>query len=167
MNAGAYKSDMGYVVSEVKVLTDEEEVITLVNRELDFHYRSSFLQKHKDYIVLEALFKLAKGKKEAILEVIDNRRERRIESQPLNYPSCGSVFRNPEGDFAGRLIEEAGLKGYSIGGAKVSEKHANFIINYNNATSEDIHDLILYVHDQVKEKYGVDLRIEQEFVNWE
>ncbi|MBQ6477352.1 MAG: UDP-N-acetylmuramate dehydrogenase [Bacilli bacterium] len=167
MNAGAYKSDMGYVVSEVKVLTGEEEVITLVNRELNFHYRSSFLQKHKDYIVLEVLFKLAKGKKEAILEVIDNRRERRIESQPLNYPSCGSVFRNPEGDFAGRLIEEAGLKGYSIGGAKVSEKHANFIINYNNATSEDIHDLILYVHDQVKEKYGVDLRIEQEFVNWE
>lgn len=167
MNAGAYKSDMGYIVKSVRVLTDRYEIITLVNKEMNFHYRSSFLQKHKDYICLGAILQLKKGKKEAIEEVIKSRRERRVESQPLEYPSCGSVFRNPEGDFAGRLIEEAGLKGKTIGGAKVSEKHANFIINYNNATSKDIHDLILLVHDTVLKKYKIDLKCEQEFVNWE
>ena len=167
MNAGAYKSDMGYIVREVKVLTDKYEVITLVNREMDFHYRTSYLQSHKNYICLEAIIKLKRGKKEAIEDLINERRKRRVESQPLEYPSCGSVFRNPEGDFAGRLIEEAGLKGYSIGGAKVSEKHANFIINYNNASGEDIYNLINYVHDKVLEKYNVDLKVEQEFVNWE
>ena len=167
MNAGAYKSDMGYIVKNVKVLTDQFEVITLTNLELDFHYRDSFLKRHPGYICLEALIQLKKGKKEAILEVMNDRRKRRIESQPLEYPSCGSVFRNPEGDFAGRLIEEAGLKGKRIGGAMVSEKHANFIINYDHATGTDIHELIMLVHDTVLEKYNVDLKCEQEFVNWE
>ena len=167
MNAGAYKSDMGYIVKSVRVLTDRYEIITLVNKEMDFHYRTSFLQKHKDYICLGATLQLKKGKREAIEEVIRERRLRREESQPLEYPSCGSVFRNPEGDFAGRLIEEAGLKGKSIGGAKVSEKHANFIVNYDNATAKDIHDLIELVHDTVLKKYKVDLKCEQEFVNWE
>ena len=167
MNAGAYKSDMGYIVKNVKVLTDEFEVITLTNLELDFHYRDSFLKKHPGYICLEALIQLKNGKKEAILEVMNDRRKRRIESQPLEYPSCGSVFRNPEGDFAGRLIEEAGLKGKRIGGAMVSEKHANFIINYDHATATDIHELIMLVHDTVLEKFNIDLKCEQEFVNWE
>ena len=167
MNAGAYKSDMGYVVREVKVLTDKYEVITLVNNEMNFHYRSSYLQKHKKYICLEAVIKLKKGKREVIEQLIDERRKRRVESQPLEYPSCGSVFRNPTGDFAGRLIEEAGLKGYSIGGAKVSDKHANFIINYDHATGEDIYNLINHVHDTVLDKYNVDLKVEQEFVDWE
>jgi len=167
MNAGAYKSDMGYIVRNVKVLTDNYEVITLVNEEMDFHYRSSYLQKHKNYICLEATIKLKRGKKEVIEELIEERKQRRLLSQPLDYPSCGSVFRNPTGDFAGRLIEEAGLKGYSIGGAKVSEKHANFIINYDNASGEDIYNLIKYVHDKVLEKYNIDLIVEQEFVNWE
>ena len=90
-----------------------------------------------------------------------------MESQPLNYPSAGSVFRNPEGMFAGKLIEDLGLKGFSIGGAKVSEKHANFIINYDHATSEDIKNLIEYVKDKVRDKYQVELKVEQEFVNWE
>ena len=167
MNAGAYKSDMGYIVSSCKVLTDKLEIITLTNAELDFHYRTSFLQKHRDYICLEATIHLRKGKKEAIESVIEERKARRVASQPLEYPSCGSVFRNPPNDFAGRLIEEAGLTGKRIGGAVVSEKHANFIVNDNNATGEDIHSLILLVHDTVKEKYGIDLKIEQEFVNWE
>ena len=96
-----------------------------------------------------------------------DRKRRRVESQPLEYPSAGSVFRNPEGDFAGRLIESCELKGYQLGGAQVSEKHANFIINKDNASGKDVHDLILYVHDTVKEKTGVDLLIEQEFVDWE
>ena len=167
MNAGAYKSDMGYVVEKVKVLTDKLEIISLVNKEMNFHYRTSFLQKHKDYICLEALIKLKKGNKDDILDLMESRKNRRIESQPLEYPSCGSVFRNPTDDFAGRLIEEAGLKGKRIGGAMVSEKHANFIINYDKASAKDIHDLIIEVHDKVLKKYNIDLKIEQEFVNWE
>ena len=167
MNAGAYKSDMGYIVENVRVLTPKLEVITLTNRELRFHYRTSFLQTHPGYICLDATLKLVNGDKEALKEVVRDRKERRLASQPLEYPSCGSVFRNPEGLFAGKLIEDCGLKGYQIGGAKVSEKHANFVINYDHATSKDIHDLILYIKDEVKKKFGVDLKIEQEFVNWE
>ncbi len=167
MNAGAYKSDMGYIVQSVRVLTPECKIITFENREMDFHYRSSFLQKHPEYICLDAVIKLNKGDKELLDEVIKERRARRIESQPLEYPSAGSVFRNPEGNFAGKLIEDLGLKGYRMAGAMVSEKHANFIINYDNATSADIKNLIEYVHDRVMDEYNIDLKIEQEFVNWE
>lgn len=167
MNAGAYKSDMGYVVSKVKVLTPDLKVITMVNSELDFHYRSSFFQKNKGYICLEATIKLKKGNKDEILEIVKERRKRRIESQPLEYPSAGSVFRNPEGDYAGRLIEELGFKGLVKGGAQVSEKHANFVVNINNATAQDVRDLIFFIKEQVKEKYNIDLKVEQEFVNWE
>lgn len=167
MNAGAYKSDMGYVVTEVKVLTPAFNIITLENKEMNFHYRSSFLQKHPDYICLEAVIKLEKGDKNALDEVIKERRQRRMESQPLEYPSAGSVFRNPEGMFAGKLIEDLGLKGKTIGGAMVSEKHANFIINYKKAKSSDVKKLIELVHQKVLEEYDVDMKIEQEFVNWE
>lgn len=167
MNAGAYNSDMGYVVSRVKVLTSKMNVITMVNRELDFHYRSSFFQKHKDYIVLEATFNLKKGKRELLEEVVNDRKKRRIETQPLEYPSAGSVFRNPPDMFSGKLIEDLGYKGLIKGGAKVSEKHANFIINYNNATASDIKELIDFIKEEVKDKYNVDLHVEQEFINWE
>ena len=167
MNAGAYKSDMGYIVQDITVLTPDLRIIKLENKELDFHYRSSFLQKHPGYICLEAVIRLEKGDKNAIEEVIKDRRRRRIESQPLNFPSAGSVFRNPEGMFAGKMIEDLGLKGFQIGGAKVSEKHANFIINYDHATGEDIKSLIEYVREKVKKEYHVELKVEQEFVNWE
>lgn len=167
MNAGAYKSDMGYIVESVKVLTPEYKVISMVNKELKFHYRQSFFQKHKDYICLEAILKLKKGKKSDIQAVNDERRKRRLESQPLEYPSAGSVFRNPEGMFAGQLIEETGLKGLTKGGAQVSNKHANFIINRENATAEDIKELIEFVKSTVEEKYNIELKVEQEFVNWE
>ena len=167
MNAGAYKSDMGYVVSKVKVLTPKLTVITMVNRELDFHYRTSFFKKHKDYIVLEATFNLKKGNKELLEEVVRDRKERRLASQPLEYPSAGSVFRNPPDMFSGQLIEELGYKGLSKGGAKVSEKHANFIINYDNAKAKDIKELITFLKSEVKDKYNVDLTVEQEFINWE
>ena len=168
MNAGAYKSDMGYVTRAVKVLTDDLRIITLTNEEMDFHYRSSFLQRHPNYLCLEAVIRLEKGNKNALEEVVKDRRERRLKSQPLNYPSAGSVFRNPENaDPAGKLIEDIGLKGLTKGGAEVSKVHANFIINKNNASAKDIHDLILFVKDAVKEHYGIDLRVEQEFVNWE
>lgn len=164
MNAGAYKSDMGYIVKSIKVLTPSLEIKTMYNRELDFHYRTSFLQKNKDYICLEATLQLRKGNRALILDVINDRKKRRIESQPLEYPSAGSVFRNPEGDYAGRLIEEIGYKGKSIGGAKVSDKHANFIINTGNATGEDIEKLINEMQEKVKEKYNIELKCEQEIV---
>ena len=167
MNAGAYKSDMGYIVQSVKVLTPDLKIITLENKEMKFHYRSSFLQSNPGYICLEVILKLVKGDKDALDEVIKERRKRRMESQPLEYPSAGSVFRNPEGMFAGQLIEESGLIGKKIGGAMVSEKHANFIINHKNAKSSEIKELIELVHDTVLEKYNVDMRCEQEFVNWE
>ena len=167
MNAGAYKSDMGYIVESVKVLTPDMKVVTFVNKEMQFHYRSSFLQKHPGYICLEVVLELKIGKKEAIEEVIRDRRKRRLESQPLEYPSAGSVFRNPPDQFAGKLIEDVGLKGMKKGGAMVSDKHANFIVNYKNASSSDVKYLIDACHDKVLETYGIDMKIEQEFVNWE
>jgi len=164
MNAGAYKSDMGYILTSIKVLTPDYEIKVMKNKELDFHYRSSFLQNNKDYICLEATITLIKGNSDEIIEIIDERKKRRVETQPLEYPSAGSVFRNPEGDFAGRLIEEIGYKGKSIGGAMVSEKHANFIINTGNATGEEIKKLINEIKNKVKEKYNIELKVEQEFV---
>lgn len=167
MNAGAYKSDMGYIVSEVKVLTPDLRVKKLYNKDMKFKYRTSFLKENPEYICLEAKMVLMHGDKKAIKELIETRRQKRLLSQPLEYPSAGSVFRNPDNDFAGRLIEECGLKGRQIGGAKVSKKHANFIVNKNNASAKDIKDLIELVHDKVQKETNVDLKIEQEFVNWE
>lgn len=164
MNAGAYKSDMGYIVKEIKVLTPDNEIITMSNKELDFHYRTSFLQKNPGYICLEATLNLYKGDRNAILDVIRDRKKRRMETQPLEFPSAGSVFRNPPDDFAGRLIEELGYKGKKIGGAMVSTKHANFIINVGNAKGNDIKKLILEIQEKVKEKYDIELKVEQEFV---
>lgn len=165
MNAGAYKSDMGYIISEVKVLTPDFDIITLYNKDLDFHYRTSFLQKHPDYICLEAKMILKQGDAKEIMDIIADRKQRRLLTQPLEYPSAGSVFRNPENDFAGRLIEELGYKGKNIGGAYVSEKHANFIVNKNNATATDVRNLIKEIKKKIKEKYNIDLIVEQEFVD--
>lgn len=167
MNAGAYKSDMGYIVKRVKVLTPDFRIITMTNRELDFHYRSSIFQRTKGLICLEATLGLTKGKKEEILKVNSDRKQRRLESQPLEYPSAGSVFRNPEGLFAGKLIENLGLKGLMRGGAQISQKHANFVINKENATAQDIKELIDFTKEAVEDKYKVKLKVEQEFVNWE
>ncbi len=167
MNAGAYKSDMGYIVTNVKVLTPNFKIIQMTNTELHFHYRSSFFQKNPGYICLEATLKLQKGKKEFIEKVNRERKQRRVATQPLEYPSAGSVFRNPEGMYAGELIEKLGLKGLYKGGAQVSEKHANFIINRQQATSQDIKDLMDFVQEAVYEKYKIKLKIEQELVNWE
>ena len=164
MNAGAYNSDMGYIVSEIKVLTPNLKIKTMYNKDLDFHYRTSFLQNHKDYICLEATIVLKKGDKDQIINLIEERKVRRLMSQPLEYPSAGSVFRNPENDYAGRLIEEIGYKGKQIGGAQVSEKHANFIINKNGATGEEVKQLITNIQNEIKEKYNVELKAEQEFV---
>lgn len=166
-NAGAYNSCILDYVESVTVLDENYDIKILEHEDITYSYRTSMFKETKKYIILAAKFYLKKGDKESSLEVIENRRQRRAESQPLEYPSAGSVFRNPEGDFAGRLIESCNLKGYTIGGAQVSEKHANFIVNINNASSEDVYNLINYVHDIVKEKTTVDLIIEQEFIDWE
>lgn len=164
MNAGAYKSDMGYLVKEVTYLDENLEEKVLKNKDCDFHYRTSYFKKHPNCVCLSTKLELKHGVKELIFSVMEDRRIRRLESQPLEYPSAGSVFRNPEGDYAGRLIESLGYKGKLYGGAMVSEKHANFIINKNNATASDIVGLIEDIQKNVKKKYGVDLKLEQEIV---
>ena len=167
MNAGAYKSDMGYIVQRVRVLTPDLRIINLTNREMKFHYRTSFLKTHPDYICLRCTIKLTKGKKHNIEEVMRERKKRRFASQPLEFPSAGSVFRNPPDNFSGKLIEDLGLKGKIIGKAQISSKHANFIINRGGAKAQDIKDLMDLVQKTVKEEYNIDLIREQELVNWE
>ena len=164
-NAGAYKRDMGYIVESIIVLTPDLEIKKLYNKDLKYHYRTSFLKDNPEYICLEANIVLKHGNKNEILEVIEDRKKRRLMSQPLEYPSAGSVFRNPPDNYAGKLIEDIGYKGKIIGGAKVSEKHANFIINYKDATGEDIVKLINEIKQEVKNKYNIDLVLEQEIVN--
>lgn len=163
-NSGAYKSDMGQVVKSILVITPDLEIKRMYNRDLDFKYRSSYLKDQGGYICLEVSLSLKEGYLDTIEEIIENRKKRRQETQPLNYPSAGSVFRNPEGNYAGRLIEEIGFKGKKIGGAKISDKHANFIINDGNATGEDIIKLIDETKKKVKEVYNIELILEQEII---
>ena len=166
-NAGAYNACTMDYVESVTVLDEDYNIQILKNEDISYGYRTTMFKEEKKYIILAAKFYLKNGDKANSLEMIAERQERRAATQPLEYPSAGSVFRNPEGDYAGRLIEFCGLKGYRIGGAEVSEKHANFVINKDNASSKDVHDLIMYIHDTVLEKTNVDLEIEQEFIGWE
>ena len=163
MNAGCYGSDISKVLYKAKVLTSDYKVKTIYNKDLKFDYRDSIL-RYKDYILLTATFKLEKGNIEEIKTKIEEYRLKRYNSQPLEYPNAGSVFRNPEGFSAGKLIDDLGLKGTSIGGAYVSYKHANFIINKENATSKDIISLINLIERKIKEEYNLDLECEQEIV---
>lgn len=163
-NAGAYGSDMSKVVVCAKILTPNYEVKTFANEELKFGYRNSFLQSKNDFICLEVTIKLEEGNKEKILEVIKSRREKRLETQPLEYPSAGSVFRNLETISAWKIVDALGFKGKKVGGAEVSQKHANFIINTGNATGHDIKKLILEIKETIKKEYNIDLVYEQEFV---
>jgi len=166
MNAGAYNSDMSSLIKDVTYLDENFEIKTMTKDEIDFGYRHSIFM-NRNYIIISVNLKLERGNKEEIVKLMNDRRQRRIESQPLEYPSAGSVFRNPAPDvYSGKLIEDLGLKGYSIGGAKVSEKHANFIVNYNNASPEDIKNLIDFIKNKVKENYDIDLKVEQEFINF-
>ena len=168
MNAGAYKSDMSNLIETVTFIDENLELKTLKNEELNFSYRKSLFQERPEYIIISTVLKLNKGNHDDIKALMDKRKARRIESQPLDYPSAGSVFRNPSEEiFAGKLIEDLGLKGYKIGGAEISEKHANFIINVGGATGEDIKALIDLVKLKVKEKYNIDLHVEQRFINFE
>lgn len=166
-NAGAYNACILDYVKSVTVLDENFDIKTIEHEDINYSYRTSMFKETKKYIILGAKFFLKEGEKKNSLDVIEDRRNRRIASQPLEYPSAGSVFRNPEADYAGRLIESCNLKGYRIGGAEVSEKHANFVINKGNATGADIYKLINYVHKKVMDKTNVDLIIEQEFIDWE
>jgi len=159
-NAGAYKHEIMDYVIKLDVLEDNE-IKTLSNCEIKYGYRETNL---KDKIVLKAYLKLKKADKEELITLVRENTQKRISSQPLEYPSVGSIFRNPEGNYAGKLIEEAGLKGLEIGGAQVSEKHANFIINKNNATSEDIINLVNHVHQKVLEVHNIDLVVEPQII---
>lgn len=164
MNAGAYNSDISSVIVSASVLTHDLEVVTFNKSDFDFSYRMSYFQKYSGFICLNAKFKLGFGNKDEIMELVNDRRDRRVLSQPLEFPSAGSVFRNPEGDYAGRLIEESGFKGMIHGGAQVSMKHANFIVNIGGATGRDVKELITDIKDTIKKKYGIELKVEQEFV---
>ena len=166
-NAGAYNACIMDYVQSVTVINENNEIKILEHEDISYGYRTSMFKEEKKYIIVGAKFFLKAGDKKSSLEIIEDRRIRRAESQPLEYPSAGSVFRNPEGDYAGRLIESCGLKGKVICGAEVSTKHANFIINKNNATSEDVYKLVNLVHDEVLKITKVDLIIEQEFVDWD
>ncbi len=165
MNAGAYKSSLAEVVETVEVINPDFEFVTMRKEDLEFEYRSSLFKKKKDYIIVSAVLKLEFASSDELLEKISKRRVKRIETQPLDMPSAGSVFRNPEGYSAGELIEKCGLKGFSIGGAEVSEKHANFIVNKGNATGEDIVKVIEYVKRRVKEEFAIELILEQIIVD--
>ncbi|MCX8743164.1 UDP-N-acetylmuramate dehydrogenase [Lactobacillus sp. B3795] len=159
MNAGAYGGETAEVIESVTVLTPENEIKTLSNSELDFGYRHSAVQDQDD-IVLEATFKLSTGDKDEIQAEMDRLNALRESKQPLDLPSCGSVFKRPEGYFAGKLIHDAGLQGYQSGGAQVSKKHAGFIVNIDNATATDYLDVIKHVQETVYAKNKVHLETE-------
>ena len=151
MNAGAYDGEISKVIESAEVIDENCNIIRLSREELDFGYRSSLVMK-KGYTVLSAVFKLEKGQVKTIKELIEDLTNKRESKQPLEYPSAGSTFKRPTGYFAGKLIQDAGLKGYSIGGAAVSEKHSGFVINKGNATAKDITDLIKHIQDEVKKQ---------------
>lgn len=165
MNAGAYKKSLSEIVTSVLVINKDYDFVIMNNDELDFEYRSSLFKKEKGYYIVSAKIKLTKGDKVELLEKISKRRVKRIETQPLDMPSAGSVFRNPPDMYAGELIEKCGLKGYSVNDAKVSEKHANFIVNNGKARGIDIVRLIDKIKDSIKEEFGVDLVLEQIIVD--
>lgn len=159
MNAGAYGGEMKDILEDVTVLTPEGEMLNLKNEELELGYRTSAVAKN-GYIVLGATIVLEPGDKEEIKAKMDELRVQRTTKQPLEYPSAGSTFKRPEGYFAGKLIQDAGLRGFQVGGAQVSEKHCGFVINKENATAADIVELMNQVSAIVKEKFGVELEPE-------
>ena len=159
MNAGAYGGEMKNVLKEVTVLTKEGEVLVIPAKALELGYRTSVIPKN-GWIVLGAVLQLKKGDQEQILARMEELKEQRITKQPLDLPSAGSTFKRPEGYFAGKLIMDAGLRGFTVGGAQVSEKHCGFVVNRGNATAADVWELICEVKRRVKEMTGVELEPE-------
>ena len=163
MNAGAYGGEMKDVLTEVTVMNAEGDIFTLPTEELELGYRTSII-KTAGYIVLEAKIRLKEGDPEVIRETMKDLTIRRTTKQPLEYPSAGSTFKRPEGYFAGKLIQDSGLKGFTVGGAQVSEKHSGFVINKDQATASDVMNLMDNVRDIVYKKYGVTLEPEVKFL---
>lgn len=163
MNAGAYGGEMKDIVRKVTVLDQDGEVRTLTCGEMQFGYRTS-LAKKKGYIVLGAELTLKQGEKEKIREEMQTLKAKRIEKQPLEFPSAGSTFKRPEGYFAGKLIMDAGLRGAAVGGAQVSEKHCGFVVNTGNATAADVRELMRQVQGKVQEQFGIHLEPEVRFL---
>lgn len=164
MNAGAYGKEMKDVIIETKVLNKETgNIETLKNEEQELKYRSSIF-KNKKYIIMQTVLRLQKGNTEDIEKKMNEYLMQRKEKQPLEYPSAGSTFKRGDGYITAKLIDECGLKGYQIGGAQISEKHAGFIINKDNATTQDILDLIEYTKKKVFEKFGVQIEEEIEII---
>ena len=159
MNAGAYGGELSQVVTKVRVMDTDGRILILEKEDLLLGYRTSVF-KQKPYIILEVFMELQKGIKVEIQGKMDEYTKARIEKQPLEYPSAGSTFKRPEGHFAGKLIMDAGLRGYQVGGAQVSEKHCGFVINKGNATATDIRTLMRDVTKKVKEQFGIDLEAE-------
>ena len=159
MNAGAYGGEMKDVIVSVTVLTPEGNIREIPASDMAFGYRTSCVMKNH-YIVLGAVFRLREGKKDDILARMQELKEKRVSKQPLDKPSAGSTFKRPEGYFAGKLIMDAGLKGFTVGGACVSEKHAGFVINNGGATAQDVRQLISHVQNEVKKRFGVSLECE-------
>ena len=163
MNAGAYGGEMSQVVTTVTVVNRNGEIMELDNSTMEYGYRTSVIQ-NQPFVVTKVTFRLQPGDPQEIAAKMEELAIRRREKQPLEYPSAGSTFKRPEGHFAGQLIMEAGLRGYSVGGAKVSDKHCGFIINTGNATAEDVKDVIWEVQRRVKERFHVDLEPEIKFL---
>ena len=163
MNAGAYNKSMSDIIEYIEVIDENYKIKKLKNKDLNFDYRNSIL-KEKNYICIKVVLKLEKSNKKEIKELMLDRQKRRKETQPLEYPNAGSVFRNPKDLYAGKLIEDLNLKGYHINDAFISEKHANFIINKGNASGKDIENLIKYIQKEVYSKYKINLILEQEIV---
>jgi len=163
MNAGAYGGEMKQIVSLVTVVNPQGEILELENETMEFGYRQSVL-RHQKFVVTEVSFELKPGNKEEIKAVMDDLAAKRREKQPLEFPSAGSTFKRPEGYFAGELIMKAGLRGYQVGGARVSDKHCGFVINAGNATATDIANLIHEIQAKVKEMFHVDLEPEVVFL---
>lgn len=167
MNAGAYGGEMKDVLTKVTVLTKEGKVKTIPAADLDLSYRHSIVPEC-GYTVLQAEIELQQGEPEAIQAVMDDLKQKRVSKQPLEYPSAGSTFKRPEGYFAGKLIDDAGLRGFLVGGAQVSEKHCGFVINRDHATAADVCSLMRQVRRKVMEQFGVEMEPEVKFVGrWE
>ena len=165
MNAGAYGGEMSQVVSSVTVVNSDGEVLELDNATMEFGYRYSTI-RNQPFTVTEVAFLLQEGDKEQIKATMDDLAAKRREKQPLEYPSAGSTFKRPEGFFAGKLIMDAGLRGFRIGGAQVSEKHCGFVINAGNATAADVMAVIQEVRACVKDKFNVELEPEVVFLGF-
>ena len=163
MNAGCFGSDINNILISAEVF-DGDNIIELSHDELEFGYRTSMLKHNKKYIVLSCKLRIEKGNLDELKALVKERTEKRVANQDLSHPSAGSVFRNPEGMSAGKLIDDLGLKGYSVNGAMVSFKHANFIINTSNANQDDIVKLIDIIKEKVKKEYNVELILEQEII---